>query len=975
MFGPSSWRRRAHRVARLESVEPRLLLSAQPIAELCADYDLAVSTLALESQAVEQPAPALMEAHEQTGLNEAQAEYGLTGAGQTVVVIDTGIAYDHEALGGGFGEDYLVVGGYDFCEYDSDPYDDGPFGGHGTHVAGIIASSDSNNPGVAPGVDLVSLRVFDDNGMGTFQAIEEALQWVHENRFAFENPITTVNLSLGSDWNSESLPGWAMLEDELAQLEADGLFIAAAAGNSYTSYNQQGLSYPAASSHVVAVGSVDANGSLSYFSQRATSMIAAPGRSITSTVPDYLGDGDGMGDDFAQFSGTSMATPYVAASSVLLREAYAFAGMENVDQQTLYDTLVSTADSVYDPLTGESYYCLNLDAALDAVMPEDEFGSTAAEAYGLGTIVDTYSIQGTINTLGDADWFTFTAGVTGTVTFSAEADGEFSPIWQGAAAGALSFDVVAGQTYTLGLATEGGLVHYTLDASIEAAQTTIDLGTVEQTRFDGLAISGSGQRFTITAAADGILTVEALFAHAAGDVDIDLYDADGRLVGSCYGIGDSERIDVDAFAGQTFVLHAYVYGGGTNADVDLQVTNLIELDGSIATVRGTTGDDLFVFDAATGELEINGVGYQFRSVVVDQVVFDGRGGSDAVVLSGSTGDDSASIHPDSVRLSGDGYVVEAADVEDITVYSGGGTDTATFFDSAGDDTFCAAPGDARMLGSGFENRVSGFIAVEAYATAGGNDTAELYDSAGDDTFVASSDRAQLYGSDYSSTTRYFETVRADASAGGNDVARLFDSAGNDTFVAGPDESCLYGPGYSNTASYFDAVYAYATAGGRDAAELYDSAGDDTFVASPSQAQLYGLGYANTAWYFETVRADASAGGSDVARLFDSTGNDTFLSGPDESRLYGRSFSNTARYFDAVHAYATAGGNDVAELYDSAGDDVFRATSGEAALYGLQFYNRAKGFEQVRAVSDSGGIDRASVTGVVDFLFMLEGGWS
>ena len=84
-----------------------------------------------------------------------------------MVVIDTGIAYDHLALGGGFGAGYRVVGGFDFTEeYDADPYDDGPMGSHGTHVAGIIASSDGTNPGVAPGVDLVALRVFNDDGRG-----------------------------------------------------------------------------------------------------------------------------------------------------------------------------------------------------------------------------------------------------------------------------------------------------------------------------------------------------------------------------------------------------------------------------------------------------------------------------------------------------------------------------------------------------------------------------------------------------------------------------------------------------------------------------------------------------------------------------------------------------------------------------------------------------------------------------------------
>src|SRR5262249_29652279 len=153
---------------------------------------------------------------------------------------------------------------------DANPYDDGPDGGHGTHVSGIIGGNMNGSvtdSGVAPGVDLVSLRVFDDNGAGYYNWVDSALQWVHSHRNSFENPITAVNLSLGSDWNSNSIPSWAMLENSLAQLEADGITITVSAGNSFTTYNTPGLSYPAASSHVIPVMSEDDNGTLSYFSQ------------------------------------------------------------------------------------------------------------------------------------------------------------------------------------------------------------------------------------------------------------------------------------------------------------------------------------------------------------------------------------------------------------------------------------------------------------------------------------------------------------------------------------------------------------------------------------------------------------------------------------------------------------------------------------------------------------------------------------
>ena len=119
-----------------------------------------------------------------------------------------------------------------------------------------------------PGADLVSLRVFDDAGRGELEWVEQALQWVHENRHAFESPITTVNLSLGTNWNAEFAEDAVQLEDEFARLQADGIFVSVAAGNRFDPLHDTGVSYPAASPFVIPVASHDAAGQLSDFSQR-----------------------------------------------------------------------------------------------------------------------------------------------------------------------------------------------------------------------------------------------------------------------------------------------------------------------------------------------------------------------------------------------------------------------------------------------------------------------------------------------------------------------------------------------------------------------------------------------------------------------------------------------------------------------------------------------------------------------------------
>ena len=450
-----------------ETLEDRRMMAADFYTD---EYFRTESDIDAALDRVEQ---ALADAHDLTGVTGARNAYGLSGAGQTVVVIDTGIAYDHEALGGGYGVSYRVVGGYDFAEHDSNPYDDGGHGAHGTHVAGIIGSDNPTHLGVAPEVDLVGLRVFNDSGAGYFSWIESALDWVIDNQNSFANPITTVNLSIGSGWNSSSLPPWAILEDEFAQLEADGIFISVAAGNDFTSYNTPGLDYPAVSQHVVPVASVDDNGQLSYFSQRHDRVIAAPGRGVMSTVPDYVGDNDGRGDDFARMSGTSMAAPYVAGASVLIREALEFVGVTNVNQDMIYDWMRNTADTVYDSATGQNYFRLNVGRALDAILPNDEFGSTAGSAHGLGVVVDTVSVDGIVGRLDDVDFFRFTAGDNGSVHFATNDTHDLTASWQVSGASGvvinsagLSFNVVAGQTYTVGLSTSGGIGHYSMSVTL-----------------------------------------------------------------------------------------------------------------------------------------------------------------------------------------------------------------------------------------------------------------------------------------------------------------------------------------------------------------------------------------------------------------------------------------------------------------------------------------------------------------------------
>ncbi len=319
-----------------------------------------------------------MEDAQLIGLDQTFASYPYRGNGYTVAVIDTGIDYNNPALGGGWGK--RVIAGWNFVANNSNPMDDN---GHGTFVAGVMGSSNPTYEGIAPDVDFVALKVLDASGTGTYGNVDLALQWVAAHQAQYN--IVAVNLSLGSgNYASEPM---TYLDADFQALVKQDVFIAVAAGNSYYTYGSvQGLAYPAVCPSVVSVGAVwDGNygevtwmnGAVDYttapnlitsFTQRDPNLdILAPGAMLTSTVLD---------DQFASMAGTSMSTPVVAASAVLIHQALDSLGKHSLtDQQDILSIMQKTGTAVTDGTpshdnvtnTGLTFKSLNLFAALNSL--------------------------------------------------------------------------------------------------------------------------------------------------------------------------------------------------------------------------------------------------------------------------------------------------------------------------------------------------------------------------------------------------------------------------------------------------------------------------------------------------------------------------------------------------------------------------------------------------------------------------------
>jgi subtilisin family serine protease len=214
-----------------------------------------------------------------TGAPEAWTDLGVTGAGETIAVIDTGIDYTHANFGGpgtvaafannnstvietGTFPTAKVVAGWDFAgnDYDADstaatyqpvPHPDpDPLDcfGHGSHVAGTSAgdgvltsgatftgpysssiygsNSFAVGPGVAPQANLVALKVFGCEG--STDLVVDALNWVADYNAHNPETIDVVNMSLGASFGRGDSP------DSVAtnNLVSAGVVVVASAGNS-----------------------------------------------------------------------------------------------------------------------------------------------------------------------------------------------------------------------------------------------------------------------------------------------------------------------------------------------------------------------------------------------------------------------------------------------------------------------------------------------------------------------------------------------------------------------------------------------------------------------------------------------------------------------------------------------------------------------------------------------------------------------
>jgi subtilisin family serine protease len=277
------------------------------------------------SNYVTQPATAIIRQQ------DLQSTSGLTGAGVTVAVIDTGVDTSHPAL------QSALIPGFNFISNLADPSElvdltpvmaaalaqsstsildgqnlvqmnssvmailsqsstsilDGPPGefGHGTMTAGLVHL-------VAPGAHIMSLKTFAGDGSSDLFNIVRAIY------YAADNGANVISMSF------EIAQGSPALQNAIQYAVNKNVALVAASGND----GAQIQVFPSAYNNVIGVGSTsnaDVKSSFTNFGTNSV-FIAAPGEGVITTYP---------GGNYAAGWGTSFSTPLVAGEAALVLQA------------------------------------------------------------------------------------------------------------------------------------------------------------------------------------------------------------------------------------------------------------------------------------------------------------------------------------------------------------------------------------------------------------------------------------------------------------------------------------------------------------------------------------------------------------------------------------------------------------------------------------------------------------------------------
>lgn len=237
----------------------------------------------------------------------------ILGQNKTLAIIDTGIASHLDFLS----FKNRIIYFYDFVNKKTNFYDDN---GHGTFVSGVAAGngflSAGKYTGIAPMANIIMLKALDKRGEASAFNILDSMEWIYN--YGKEYNIDAVCMSFGSNPLDRNDP----LAMGANALYNKGITVIAAAGNSGP--EPRTIKSPGVSNKIITVGGVDDRQeqiSVPDFSSRGPAYsiykpdLLAPSVEIVSTNFENVEN-----IPYTTMSGTSVATPIVAGTVLLLKQ-------------------------------------------------------------------------------------------------------------------------------------------------------------------------------------------------------------------------------------------------------------------------------------------------------------------------------------------------------------------------------------------------------------------------------------------------------------------------------------------------------------------------------------------------------------------------------------------------------------------------------------------------------------------------------
>lgn len=246
-------------------------------------------------------------------------ERGRYGEGVTIAIIDTGTDINHPDL-----KD-RIVGVKNFTS--DDKYNKGnvtDYAGHGTSVAGIIASS-GKITGVAPKCNLLILKALTRSG-GKIVWVTDAIN------YAISQGVDIISMSLGTT-NRDANMYMAIKK----AINKNIMVVCACGNNGDNNINTDELNYPASYNECISVGSISYSRKYSRFSASnkevdlATFGEGLNGRGVLSAYPGGL---------YKEQKGTSFSAPFVSGALALLKNWFRDEFKREPSESEMYSQLI-----------------------------------------------------------------------------------------------------------------------------------------------------------------------------------------------------------------------------------------------------------------------------------------------------------------------------------------------------------------------------------------------------------------------------------------------------------------------------------------------------------------------------------------------------------------------------------------------------------------------------------------------------------